>query len=128
MNINEIEFLIEFIAVKDSAQFLEKFHDLMKVYFGPMNGVLIREGKLYNLYMLETKEVVYQANNSMIWNQIHLSGDFPEFINVDWDSLYTDLSRKVFSCELDSVWALLPPRLNTSLNCKGKLIKQLHVK
>ena len=127
-NSDKIEFLVEFIAVKDSAQFLKKFHDLMDIYFGPANGLLVQEGKLYNLYMMETKEVVYQADNRMAWNQIHLSGDFPEFINVDWDSLYTDLFRREFSCELDSVWALLPPRLNTSINCKGELISQLSIK
>ena len=127
-NNDEIEFLIEFIAVKDSAQFLKKFHDLMDIYFGPVNGVLVREGKLYNLYMMETREVVFQVDNRMAWNQIHLSGDFPEFINVDWDSLYTDLFRREFSCELDSIWALLPPRLNTSINCQGELLKQLSIK
>ena len=124
----EIDFLVEFIAVKDSAQFLKEYHDLMNVYFGPINGVLVKEGKLYNIYMMETMEVVFQMDDRLTWNQIHLSGDFPEYKDLDWDSLYTDSFIWIFSCELDSVWALMPPTLNTSFDCEGRLIKRLHVK
>jgi len=124
----EITFLVEFIAVKDSAQFLKEYHDLMNVYFGPLNGALVKEGKLYNIYMMETMEVFFQMDDRLTWNQIHLSGDFPEYKDLDWDSLYTDSFVRIFSCELDSVWALLPPTLNTSFDCEGRLIERLHVK
>lgn len=125
---DNIDYLIEFIAVKDSINYLKQFHDLMQNYFGPLNGVLVNEGKLYNIYMMETTDVVFQIDNSMTWNQIHLSGDFPEFVDINWDSLYTDLFRRTFSCELDSVWVLLPPRLKSTFDCTGILIKELYIR
>ncbi len=73
--------------------------------------------------MMETKEVVSQFNNNMMWNEIHISGDFPEYRNINRDSLYTESFKQIFSCELDSVWALLPPTLNSSFDCEGKLIQ-----
>jgi hypothetical protein len=127
-NTAEIDFLIEFIAVKDSAHFLKEYYDLMNVYFGPLNGALVKGHKLYNIYMMETAEIVFQTDSNLTWNQIHLSGDYPELFNLDWDSLYTESFRRIFSCELDSVWALMPPALSTSFDCRGRFIKQLHVK
>jgi|GEM_PF-3541676 len=123
----EIAFYIEFIAVKDSADFIEAYNNLMNRYFGPLNGVLVEEGKLHSIFMLETTDVVYQKDNRCTWNQIHLSGDFPDYKNINWDSLYTDTFRRTFLCELDSVWALLPPKLQTSFDCEGQQIKELHI-
>ena len=97
----------------------------MNNYFGPLNDELIKEGKLNCMFMMETTEVIYKINNSLNWNQIHVSGDFPEYININWDSLYTDTFRRTFFCELDSVWSLLPPTLNSSFDCVGKLVNQL---
>lgn len=123
----DIDYLIEFIAVKDSSDFIREYNNLVNIYFGPLNGELIREGKLYNIFMLETEEVFFQLYDNLMWNQIHLSGDFPEHRNLNWDSLYTDSFRRIFSCELDSIWSLLPPRLSSSFYCEGQLIKNLYV-
>lgn len=128
MNATEIDYWIEFIAVKDSADYIERYNNLMIEYFGPLNGELVKEGTLYNIFMMETKEVVLQVNNNMMWNEIHISGDFPEYRNINWDSLYTESFRNIFSCELDSIWALLPLTLNSSFDCEGKLIQEMHVK
>jgi hypothetical protein len=96
-------------------------------YFGPLNGELVKQGILHNIYMMETKEIVYQSNNNLTWNQIHISGYFPEDRNINWDLLYTVSFRNIFSCELDSIWNLLPPTLDSSFDCEGKLIQELHV-
>jgi hypothetical protein len=125
---NEIDYWIEFIAVKDSSDYIEQYNNLMSKYFGPLNGELVKQGTLYNIYMMETKEIVTQTNDNLTWNQIHISGDFPEYRNINWDSLYTESFRNIFSCELDSVWTLLPPRLHSSFDCEGKLIQELYVK
>lgn len=124
----DIVYLLEFIVVKDSVNYVNQYHALMQKYFGPLNGVLVNEGKLHSIFMLETAEVLFQRNNRFNWNQLHISGDFPEFVDLNWDSLYTDLFRRTFSCELDSVWALLPPIMETSFDCTGKLIQDLQVK
>ena len=123
----DIDYLIEFIDVKDSVDYIERYKNLMYNYFGPLNGELVKEGLLYNIYMMETKEITFQHNDKMTWNQIHLSGDFPKFSKLNWDSLYTASFRRIISCELDSVWALMPPTLNTSFDCKGQLIRFLCV-
>ena len=127
-NAVEINYLIEFIAVKDSGGYVTQYNNLVTTYFGPLNGELIKEGKLYSIYMMETLEVVFQIDSSLPWNQIHISGDFSDYKDLDWDSLYTNSFRRIFSCELDSVWALLPPTLSSSFDCEGQLIEKLHIK
>jgi hypothetical protein len=125
---NDIVYLIEFIIVNDSLDYVNQYQALMRDYFGPLNGVLVNEGKLYNIFMLETAKVLFQRDNRFNWNQLHISGDFPEYVDLNWDSLYTDMFRRTFSCELDSVWALLPPIMDTSFDCTGRLVQDLYVK
>lgn len=125
---NDIIYLLEFIAVQDSADYVNQYHTLMQKYFGPLNGVLVKERKLHSIFMLKTVEGIFQRDNRFNWNQLHISGEFSEFVDLNWDSLYTDLFRRTFSCELDSVWALLPPRLENSFDCTGRLIQELHIK
>jgi hypothetical protein len=84
-NSNEINYWIEFIAVKDSADYIDRYNNLMSNYFGPLNGELVKKDVLYNIFMMETKGIVYQINNNLTWNQIHISGDFPEYKNINWD-------------------------------------------
>ena len=128
VRMKDIVYLIEFIAVKDSADFVNQYHALMQKYFGPLNGLLVNEGKLHSIFMLETTKLIHTNDSRFNWNQLHVSGDYPEFVDINWDSLYTDQFKRTFSCELDSVWALLPPFLDTSFDCTGTLVKDLHVK
>jgi hypothetical protein len=125
--IEEVDFLIEFIAVNESAQDLKRYQDLMRAYFGPANGKLVKDGILYNFIALETIEVFQQVEGLGSWNQIHISGDFPEYKTLDWDSLYTHLFRQSLSVELDSVWALLPQTRDWPPYYSGRLIQELRV-
>jgi hypothetical protein len=123
----EVDFLIEFIAVNESAEDLKGYQDLMRAYFGPANGKLVKDGILYSFVALETIEVLHQVEGLGSWNQIHISGDFPEYKTLDWDSLYTHLFRESLSVELDSVWALLPQTRNWPPYYSGRLIEELRV-
>jgi hypothetical protein len=100
----------------------------MRTYFGPANGKLVKDGILYSFVALETIGVLDQVEGLGSWNQIHISGDFPGYQTLDWDSLYADVFRESFSAELDSVWALLPPTRDWPPYYSGRLIQDLHVK
>jgi hypothetical protein len=123
----EVEFFIEFIAVRESTEALSQYRDLMSTYFGPLNGHLVNEGMLYNFVALETTEVLFQADGVPPWNQIHISGDFPEYKDLDWDSLYGDLFRRLFSEDLAVVWAEVPKIRETPPYYTGRLLEDLHV-
>lgn len=125
--IEEVDFLIEFIAVNESTEDLKRYQDLMRAYFGPANGQLVQDGILYSFIALETIQVFHQVEGLGSWNQIHISGDFPEYKTLDWDSLYTHLFRESLSVELDSVWALLPKTRDWPPYYSGRLIKELRV-
>ena len=124
----EVDFLIEFGAVNESAEDLKRYRDLMRTYFGPANGELVKDGIIYNFIALETVEVFHQVEGLGSWNQIHISGDLPEYKTLDWDSLYTDLFRQSLSVELDSVWALLPQTRDWPPYYSGRLIQELRVR
>jgi hypothetical protein len=126
--IQEVDFLVEFIAVNESAEDLKRYRDLMRTYFGPGNGKLVKDGTLYSFVALETIRVLHQVEGLGSWNQIHISGDFPGYQTLDWDSLYTDVFRETLSADLDSVWALLPPTRDWPPYYRGRLIQDLQVK
>ena len=125
--IEEVDFLIEFIAVNESTEDLKLYQDLMRAYFGPVNGKLVKDGILHSFVALETIEVFHEIEGLGSWNQIHISGDFPEYKTLDWDSLYTHLFRQSLSVELDSVWALLPKTRDWPPYYSGRLITELRV-
>ena len=120
----EIQYLIEFIGVQDTPEALETYRNLMATYFGPENGVLVEQGKLHSLIALETTEVLFQAPDVSPWNQLHISGDFPEYLDLDWDSLYTDLHQRLFSVHLDSTWSQLPPIRDRPGNYRGRMVEE----
>jgi hypothetical protein len=124
----EVDFLVEFIAVNESAEDLKRYRDLMWTYFGPANGKLVKNGTLYSFVALETIRVLHQVESLGSWNQIHISGDFPGYQTLDWDSLYTDVFRETLSADLDSVWALLPPTRDWPPYYRGRLIQDLQLK
>ena len=123
----EIPYLIEFIGVEDTPQALKAYRTLMGTYFGPENGVLVEEGMLFSLVALETTEILFQAREVSSWNQLHLSGDLPEYSDRDWDSVYTELSQRLFSIELDSIWNQLPGIRDRPGNYQGRLLEEFWV-
>ena len=123
-----IDYLIEFIDVEESSSFLTKYRDLMSSYFGPANGLLVKRGMLHCFIALETTEVLFQADGVPGWNQLHVSDHWDVGDEVDWDAVYSDLFRKEFSCELDSVWAEIPPRRESPGNYRGRLVPDLCVR
>jgi hypothetical protein len=120
----EIPYLIEFIAVEDTPEALATYRRLMETYFGPENGVLVEEGKLYNLIALETTEVLFQAPGVSAWNQLHVSGDLPEYLEWNWDSLYAELHQRLFAVDLDSTWNQVPRIIERPGDYNGRLLER----
>ena len=120
----EIPYLIEFIGVEENPEALAAYRRLMETYFGPENGVLVEEGKLYNLIALETTEVLFQAPEVSPWNQLHVSGDLPEYMEWNWDSLYAELHQRLFSVDLDSTWSQMPRIIERPGNYNGRLLEK----
>jgi hypothetical protein len=104
----DVVFHIEFIGVDEKTASLERYRDLMHRYFGPANGQLVREGLLFDFVALETVELIGSSDTLHPWNQLHVSGDLPEYDDLDWDAVYEDLFRRLFKRELDSVYSELP--------------------
>jgi hypothetical protein len=123
-----IDFLIEFIDVKNSPKCLTKYRDLMSDYFGPANGMLVERGLLHCFIALETAEVLFQADGVPGWNQLHISDHWDEGDVDDWDTVYQELFRKKFSCELDSVWNQVPPIRDRYMDYRGRLITNLCIR
>jgi hypothetical protein len=124
-DVKRIDFLIELIAVEDSKEALKEYRDLMQMYFGPANGQLVEDGVLFNFVALETEQVISEASGIPTWNQIHISGDFPENAEVDWDSVYEDLFLRIFSIDLDTVWARVPDISEHAGDYSGRLVQTL---
>jgi hypothetical protein len=124
----ELHYLVELIGVEDTPNSLAKYRKLMSKYFGPANGALVESGMLHCFVALENTEVLFTRQGAVQWNQIHISDDWNAGGEVDWDSVYVDLFRNKFSCDLDSVWAELPPTDGLSADCRGRLIPQLCVR
>jgi len=125
--VEEIDFFVEFIDVNDSPEDLELYRYLMSSYFGPVNGILVEKNLLFSFTAFETEKVISNTDDEASWNQIHISGDFPEYLDLNWDSLYTDLFRREFSLDLDSIWDLLPDIRELPPYYSGHFIKELHV-
>lgn len=123
-----IEYLIEFIGVENSPQYLKKYRDLMSDYFGPANGILVEEGMQHAFIALETSEVLFQATGVPGWNQLHISDDWNVVDNIDWEAVYSDLFHREFSKELDDVWAELPPIRERPISYRGQLVPDLCVR
>jgi hypothetical protein len=74
----KVEFLIEYIAVKDTPEALHRFGEFMRLYEGPPVGLLIRDGWMFSALALETVKVNYTQPGMPNWNQIHIVGIIPE--------------------------------------------------
>ena len=125
--VEEIDFFVEFIHVNNSPEDLKQYRSLMSSYFGPANGILVEKDFLFSFTAFETERVISITDDEASWNQIHISGDYPEYLDLNWDSLYTDLFGKEFSVNLDSLWDLLPDIEELPPYYSGHFIKELHV-
>jgi hypothetical protein len=123
-----IDYLIEFIAVENISSSLTKYHDLMSNYFGPANGLLVERGMLHCFVALETTANEIGVDELVPWNQLHVSDHWDESDGIDWDTVYEDLFRQEFSCELDDLWSELPPIRDVSSEYRGRLVPDLCVR
>lgn len=123
-----IDFLIEFIGVEETPAALAKYREIVSKYAGPANGILVDRGMLHCFVALENIEVLYDTHGAVPWNQIHISDDWDVGGEVDWHSIYEEIFRSEFSCDLDSVWAELPPTDKTRADYHGRLIPKLCVR
>jgi len=126
--VEEVEFFVEFIDVNNSPEDLDLYRQLMSSYFGPSNGILIQKNLAFSFTAFETREIISNTDNEASWNQIHIGGDYPEYLDLNWDSLYSDLFRTEFQeVDLDSIWDLLLPIRELPPYYSGHFIKELHL-
>jgi hypothetical protein len=123
-----IYFLVELIGVEETPSALAKYREVMTKYGGPANGMLVERGMLHCFVALENVNLMSDTPGAVPWNQIHISDDWDEGGDVDWDSVYTELFQTEFSCDQDSVWAELPPTDKTRADYHGRLISKLCVR
>jgi hypothetical protein len=123
-----IVFLVELIGVEETPQTRAKYRELMSRFFGPANGILVEQGMLHCFVALENIDLLSSTPDALPWNQIHISDDWGSDGDVDWDSVYTDLFRSEFSCDLDSVWAELLSTDKTYADYHARLLPELCVR
>jgi hypothetical protein len=123
----QLDYLVEFIGVEDAPDPLAKYRHLMSKYFGPANGLLVERGMLHCFVALENTRLLQHSPGAVAWNQIHISDDWDAGGDVDWDSVYVEVFRSALACDLDSVWAELPPT-DDSRDCRGRLMQGLCVR
>jgi hypothetical protein len=121
-------YLVEFIGVEESPEQLAKYRELMSKYFGPANGILVERGTLHCFVALQNNEILFSDQSTVPWNQLHISDDWGAGGEDEWVSVYEELFRTEFSCDLDSVWADLPSTDDSRADCHGRLIPQLCIK
>jgi len=71
---SKVEFGIEYIAVKNTAETLKRYQENMSVNIGPSIGLLIQDGLMSSFVANETVKVHYSQAGMPSWNQIHISG------------------------------------------------------
>ncbi len=123
-----IDYLVEFIVVEESPSSLSKYRQLMKDYFGPANGLLVRDELMHCFIALETTEILSVVADAPRWNQLHMSNDWDVAGDVNWDSVYTDLFRRELGGELDSLWAELTSIREQPRELTGRLVPSLCVR
>ena len=74
---SKVDFSIEYIAVKDTPETLDRYREFMRLTEGPMAGLLIRDGWMFSAVALETVKVNYSQPGMPIWSQIHFVGSLP---------------------------------------------------
>src|SRR5580658_5858821 len=77
----KVEFLIEFIAVKETPEALDRFREFMRSYDAPLIGLGIRAGYQFSAFALETAQVNYSQPGMPKWHDIHFVGAIP---GTDW--------------------------------------------
>jgi len=83
----DLDFLVEYICVKETKRMMDKYREYMRDYGGPAFESIIAEGKFYNFVALETVDVAYIAPELSTWNQIHICG-VPKTMQIDeWKTL-----------------------------------------
>jgi hypothetical protein len=77
----KVEFKIEYIAVKDTPEAIDRGRDFMRVYEAPLIGLGIRAGYQFSAFALETVKVNYNQPGMPKWHDIHFVGTIP---GTDW--------------------------------------------
>jgi len=73
----KVDFSIEYIAVKDTPEALERWSEYMRLIEAPPVGLMIRDGWGFSAFALETVKVNYSQPGMPNWNQIHFVGSVP---------------------------------------------------
>jgi hypothetical protein len=75
---SKVEFYIEYIAVKDAPETLDRFRKFMSLYECLPANSLIRDGWWLRAVALETVKVNYSQPGMPNWNEIHIVGVFSD--------------------------------------------------
>jgi len=75
---SNVEYVVEYIAVRSTPEDLTAYREIMSSSLGPAVGrVLIPKGMTFGLTALETASVEYAAEGMPSWNQIHINATLP---------------------------------------------------
>ncbi len=71
-----VEYIVEYIAVRNSPDALNAYRDTVSGMIGPAFGQIVQQEQLYSMFAAETLSVQYAAAQMPEWNQIHIRGYF----------------------------------------------------
>jgi hypothetical protein len=88
----KVEFKIEYIAVRDTPEAIDRWRDFMRLYEAPLVGLGIRAGYQFSAFALETAKVNYSQPGMPTWNDIHFVGAIP---GTDWAAAKAALDPEI---------------------------------
>jgi hypothetical protein len=76
----KVEYVVEYIAVRNTPEDLNAYREIMSSSLGPALGqVLIPKELTFGLTALETVSVEYSAEGMPTWNQLHINATLPTY-------------------------------------------------
>lgn len=90
-----LNYTIEYIAVRASRPDLREYRSAMSDVIGPAIATLVEQRFMYEFMALETVTVLFADPGYPYWNQIHVSGYFPDVAPSRLDELDAALDREL---------------------------------
>jgi hypothetical protein len=105
----KVDFSIEYIAVKETPEALDRHREFMRLYEAPPVGWRIRDGYQFSAFALETAKVNYSQPGMPNWNNIHFVGSIPGIDRVAANAAFDAAIRQLnprkdgFVADLNSI-------------------------
>lgn len=90
-----LNYTVEYIAVRDSRPDLREYRSAMSHVIGPAIATLVKQRFMYEFIALETVAVLFADPGYPHWNQIHVSGYFADVAPSRLDELDAALDREL---------------------------------